>query len=222
MRALVRYTVLIFTFIFSVLWSQASYSEDVSVDDLRNPDSRFFRYVNAYIVSSALYQEALKTNANMHFICSDEYNILPGEITMLQTVTFSEKQHPISGLWKHRYTIERCGKSITYNTYIIAQNGDAPKVITGVNGTTNISLKDLFDVLVGVYQYANAHYTPCSDPSISTAPFIYNTEYIHEPNQLLNKWDEKWSVFICNSIVTLKISFNIDGNKLEYKIEAAS
>jgi hypothetical protein len=219
MLQLVKRPFLIFVVFYILLVGQISHAFNVSVEDLKNPDSKFFRYVNAYIVSSALYQEALKINESMHFSCSDEYHILPGEVTIIQPIIFDEKfQHPVSGLWLHRYRVERCGKEIIYNTYIASRKGAPPKIIRGVNGLTNVSLRYLLDVIISVYQYANTQYGPCPEGSKNPTPFVYDTELDTSTNSSDQKWSERWSVGICNKIVTIGINFDDTGKELKHNI----
>lgn len=201
---------------------QSSYAFNVSPEDLKNPDSKFFRYVNAYIVSSALYQEALKINENMHFSCSEEYHILPGDVTILQPIIFDDKfQHPTSGLWLHRYRVQRCGREIIYNTYIASQNGAPPKIISGVNGLTNVSLKYLLDVIISVYKYANSQYAPCPQGSTNPTPFVYDTELKPDKSTSNQKWSEKWLVGICNTMITIHIDFDNIAQEMKYTINPA-
>lgn len=198
-----------------------SMAETVMADDLKNANSRFFRYINAYIVSSALYDGAVKTNANMHFECAEEYKILPGEMTILQPITFAVNLlHPISGAWHHRYIIDRCNKKITYNTYVVAKNNSPPTIIPGMNGDSNVPFSSLFDITVAVYTYMNYHYAPCPDGSKDPQPFIHNTELIHTTNENANQWQERWTVAMCNDMVTLNMTMHNKDEKLGYQIEA--
>lgn len=210
------------TWIILTLTPRIALTEMVTSDDLKDVNSRFFRYINAYIVSSALYSEAVKTNQTLHFVCDQEYQILPGEITALQPISFAPNLlHPVSGIWHHRYTITRCNKSITYNTYVIANNGDLPVIISGLIGGSNIPFSSLFDTIVAVYKYINYHYAPCPESSTNPQPFVYNTEVLHNKTENDFQWQERWSISMCNSIIPLTISMHNKDGKFSYQLETS-
>jgi hypothetical protein len=195
--------------------------ETVSSEDIININSHFFRYINAYIVSTGLYNDALQTNDRIHFICSDNYSILPGEITVLQPIVFGKNSpHPISGMWQHHYQLTRCGKTIYYNTYVISDNGKQPIIISGLVGETKIPFASLIDTTVAAYTYVNYHYTPCPEGIIISEPFVYNTEVIHSKSSNANNWKELWKIGICNTTVNLLLSLH-NGKKFNYQIQPA-
>jgi|GEM_PF-4048192 len=197
-----------------------SLAETVTEEDLKNVNSRFFHYVNAYIVSSALYQEAVKINANMHFSCNEEYKILPGEMTVLQPIVFDKNiLHPTSGVWHHRYSVTRCSKTIMYNTYVIANKGKTPIIVSGLNGDSKVPFNSLFEISVATYTYVNYHYGPCPAESKYPQPFIYSTEVLHTPDESASTWQERWTVEMCDAMIPLRMTMHNDaGDKLNFQI----
>lgn len=213
-----RRPVLIF-FLFTLCLSFPSKAEVITTVDSDNKDSKLYRYVNAYIISSSLYTNAVNVNQKLNFECYQPYEILPGKMTIIQPVVFqNEKIHPITGIWSHRYSLTRCGKQITYNAYIISANGEHPKLITGLNGNTKVPLSGLIDISTSSYQYALDKMAKCATPN----PFISNTSVIHTDFETKTDWQERWEVKICGEVKFLKIILHIKNDKISYKIEPDS
>lgn len=190
--------------------------QTVKPSDLQDINSRFFRYINAYIVTSALYNHAVETNKKMGFKCDQEYPIVPGHMNIMQPIVFSSKYiHPISGAWSHRYSVIRCDRKITYNVYVIANNGKKPLIISGLNGDTKVPFADLFNITVDVYNYVNVNYDNCQPGEANS--FIENTNVLDGGTK--QSWQEVWTVKVCKRQVNLMMDFNEKNGHLNYTIK---
>lgn len=135
-----------------------------------------------------------------------------GAVTIERPVEVSAKSGlPVSGSWRQRFTVKRCGKSQIYNAYILA-NGDQPlhvgALVPGTSRVTTVQARDAVTSLtqsVKTIEYMTRGGKACLDFA------LLNTEAgaAPQPKGSLTpgRFEEQWTVRYCDSVRTTPMCF---------------
>lgn len=156
-----------------------------------------------------------------------------GEELKLTTVSYGveiptrfieNKQHPVEGIWQHRYLAAQCGISKLYNAVFIAdKNGGRPRALPLVPGSTSASIKLLRDASTSALMAAAMKIKKSGADQLCLKMEIFDTEVIKGPHNLIENgvvykgaWFESWTIAGCGKkeIVTGRFVPQKDGGTM--------
>lgn len=113
-----------------LVFSLPAYAETVNTTADLDKSSKTVAYIYSYPMLESMYRLAVEQDRKFGLQqgCNTRYNVLPYGVTVLQPIEFpDDKKHPVKGVWKFRYQIQRCGESKFYNAIFIASvKGETP------------------------------------------------------------------------------------------------
>ena len=144
--------------------------------------------------------------------CLSKYQLNPMSFNILRPLTFgSSSSHPVEGTWTFRFKFTRCNSTIVYNAYAVAQQGNKPKLVALVPGTTLTDPQLLRDVFTGGVSSGIA--TKAKDKSCKDT-YVLNTRVSKKPHILeedgrkrLSAWQEEWLVKHCDEKIPMSFCF---------------
>lgn len=137
-------------------------------------------------------------------------------LVILGLPTFSQEGKLLSGRWKDRVKVERCGKEIIHNVLVDIRPGAAPVIgllLPGDTGAT-AEMQERGDVVKKAIDAALSG-AACTDPSTL---IVSNTQ----PDQVLapvtadasgrmtaGRWSEIWNFRACGKPVNVSVEFTV-------------
>jgi hypothetical protein len=190
------------------------------VSDLR-PGTRVSRYVFSEDQMSELYKVGAYWDRKLgiQLDCKTQYRVHSKTLALIQRIDLPEDQdHPIKGVWRHRFAFERCGEMKTYNAIFVAKNGEKPQVHPYFPGETNASPLLVLDAMMAAYVTAierrrkDGNGQDCKDLQVADMAVAEQPHDVVDGGAKLRQtWKERWTFSGCGSATTVTMTFTPDG-----------
>ncbi len=118
--------------------------------------------------------------------------------------------HPVAGVWLHRFTFDRCGQQKIYNAIFMAKPGAPPKMSPYYPGETNASPQLVKDAL----KKAIAHiYSKRSQKEKNECDRVnvMDMKVLLPAGENNPAWIEQWQIRTCDDTFPVDIKFAPDG-----------
>lgn len=149
--------------------------------------------------------------------CEDKGSFARDRLWILEEIQFaSESGPPTGGKWQDRLTVTHCGKTMTYNFLISAQNDGTPQIATLVPGNSNTDPQLQRKTVPLAIETASARAKEL-DPTLASCPdtWVKYAEFEKElsddsaklEGEAVGGWTETWNVEVCERTVPLQMTF---------------
>lgn len=174
-------------------------------------------YLNSMDFKKLIYNTSVywdREVLNLQTNCTSKYSIEPVSLAIIKPLVFENgDQTPSDGIWTYRYQFIRCGETIIYNIYAIAQKNQAPKILRMFPGESRISPTLFKDLTVGIAS-GTALWAKENAKGKCQNIKVLNSEITMQPFTLKSEgktydgaWEEKWTIKRCEDLVPLNFCF---------------
>lgn len=148
--------------------------------------------------------------------CGESLKIETYSYGVEMPLKFTEgRDHPVQGVWQHRYLADQCGVSKLYNAIFIAdKNGGRPQALPLVPGSTSASVRLLKDARTSALVAAVVKIKESGEDQLCHELTIFDTEVIKGPHDLTENgvvykgvWFEEWTIVGCGNNVNVTARF---------------
>lgn len=172
---------------------------------------RFNAYASSEKFTRRLTEAAITNDAYLGRDCPKPYQTKPLSIIHQPKPSLSMPkgtEHPTAGIWRLRYSLERCGEKFTYNAVFGARIGEAPNMRISTPGTTTTSSEVAREIRseIGETALKHAGMKICSNQRIVdtvSQPMLRDTE--SEGSIWSELTNEVWTMDICGRLVDLPL-----------------
>ena len=172
------------------------------------PDNPFFSaYLASGYLERRLYAHAVRMDLGLGLRRDTGFAPSGMEVVIFKPVEIrSGHKHPADGVWMHRFSLSREGKTRTYNLWFIAQKRQEPRYVPGIMGTTRTDMELQYDLVQKVYSAARARLKNPANRTIKA--FIYDSRVLDSGQAAKDAWREEWTVLIGSEAVPVEIDFS--------------
>ena len=156
----------------------------------------------------------------LHQTCSSHRVVKLTGLMIYVPVEFqSGSPHPVKGLWRERFSFERCGEIKTYNVLVSAQSAAQPRFAPLYPGDSLASPQLFLDARHSAFVLASVSLprqndgTPCQKISLLDTRVIRTPyeAFVPDRGMVRGVWDETWSVGGCGGVSEQLVTFTPDG-----------
>lgn len=193
----------------------AAYAESVKTTAELSSNKKTAAYIYGRPMQEAMYRLAIEQDKKFGLQqgCKSEYKVQPYGISVLQPIDFpDDKQHPIKGIWKFRYQIQRCGDSKIYNTLFIASDDGKtlPTPRAFYPGSTNagpLLIKDAMQSAV-ISAVVKSGQKDCKEIDVFDMRVTEKAHDVVDGGKTQHGvWGETWTLRLCQHLVDVPITF---------------
>jgi hypothetical protein len=188
-------------------------------------DPRFSRYLASSDYVDALNKQAVAADRLHQGGCGEPKALRHALAHVFEPPRFAAlSDGPISGVWKERVEIDRCGPKVVENLLVIVDKGATKfiRLLPGNTRTDPLLQRDalqaaLAAAIVKRDQQVKAGGPPCSDKEGAA---VSDTRVLRERVPIANDgsgkmtagaWDESWTFLFCGREIAVRLQFDADG-----------
>jgi len=180
------------------------------------------RSVFAQFLLSAFFQNQLVEytqlmDQKLGDVGNESMTIPLGQLGILQPIVISPgDQYPTSGIWMHRYELNRGDQIRTYNVYFFAQPDRPPKRAEMIMGHSRANLKQVGDALPDVLRAAITRNPKAELDNTEHPPTVADANVVEGPVETPDNqgnrqktWMEKWMVRVQGQDTPVLVRFTV-------------
>jgi hypothetical protein len=172
---------------------------------------RFNVYASSEKFTRRLKEAAITNDAYLGRDCPKHYKTKPLSIIHQPKPSLSMPkgtEHPTAGIWRLRYSLERCGEKFTYNAMFGARIGEAPNMRISTPGTTTTSSEVAGEIRSDIKETAleRAGMKKCSNQRVVdtvSQPMLRDTK--SDGSIWSELTNEVWTMDVCGRLVDLPL-----------------
>lgn len=195
--------------------SGAAKAETLSHAGALEADSAMHAYLFSQDAHRQMYNLAVAFDRAFQIECDSEYRIKAANLVVLSQIELpSGADHPVAGVWTHRFVASRCGKDKTYNILAIAKPAGAPDYRPLFPGTSQSSVVLQRDAVTSALMGAIAQNKPACTENVR----VFDIEMVAEPYELTEGsekiqgvWEERWTFRACGKDFSTTLQYIPDG-----------